>query len=126
MGSRINHKGEFMAKRAKSVSRRSFVGLVTGAATAAAFSAPVSARLGEAESDKAATNPGGNQVTDADAGSNRDCAGNGRGTRNGYTDADSGSSADPAGRGRSGITDSDSGSTADRGGHGRGRGSCAG
>lgn len=64
-------------------------------------------------------------LTDADAGSFADPAGNGRGSRtSGLTDADSGAFADPAGNGRgrrtSGLTDSDSGAFADPAGNGSG------
>jgi len=134
-----------MAKKAQIVSRRSFVGLITGAAAATVISTPVVAqqantgrtdsdpndragygRTGITDSDsndRAGYGRGSSGITDSDTGSNRDCAGRGRGSTTGNTDSDSGGGADQGGNGRTGSTDSDS---ADRAGYGRGRGSCAG
>jgi len=117
-----------MAKKAQSVSRRSFVGLITGAAAATVVATPVMAqRSGVTDSDTGggadpAGNGRGGGVTDSDTGSNRDCAGRGRGSTTGDTDSDSGGSSDPGGNGRTGRTDSD---PTDSAGYGRGRGTCA-
>lgn len=117
-----------MAKKAQSVSRRSFVGLITGAAAATVIATPVMAqRSGVTDSDTGggedpAGNGRGQNVTDSDTGTNRDCAGRGRGSTTGQSDSDSGGSADPGGNGRTGRTDADA---SDRAGYGRGRGTCA-
>ena len=106
--------GGLMAKKAQSVSRRSFVGLITGAAAATVIAPPVMAQR--------------SGVTDSDTGRRRrsvwqrswrgchrfrhrfetvDCGGRGRGSTTGTTDSDSGGSSDPGGNGRTGRTDSD-------------------
>mgnify|MGYP000582483493 CR=1 FL=1 len=77
-------------KKTSRVSRRSFVGLVTGVLAGVALAAPAKAQNGTSDSDP------------------DDEAGHGR---TGVTDADSGDRASYGrGGGRSGITDSDSGS----------------
>jgi hypothetical protein len=113
-------------KKTSKVSRRSFVGLVTGAAASAVMASTAKAQSGLTDSDSGpnSDSPGygrGNGVTDSDSGPNADRAGNGRGSRTtGLTDSDTGPNRDAAGNGRggrTGLTDSDS---SDAAGNGRG------
>lgn len=109
-------------KKTSKVSRRSFVGLVTGAAASAVVASPAKAQSGITDSDSgpnsdSAGNGRGTGITDSDTGAYADQAGNGRGGRtSGLTDSDTGPNRDPAGNGRgnrtTGLTDSDTGPTA--------------
>lgn len=110
----------------KSLSRRSFMRTVSGAAIALGASAVVAgsaqAQITDRDSGAYADPANRSGITDSDAG---DRAGNGRGgySASGYTDSDSGPCADRGGNGRgpiiAGTSDADGGACADTGGYGR-------
>jgi len=120
------------------VSRRSFLSIVTGGAITIGAAGTVMGGAAYArqvtDSDTGSNadpvGRGRSSVTDSDSGSNADRAGYGRGSggRSGLTDSDTGNNSDPVGRGRGSAdragagrrcSDSDSGGRADPGGSGR-------
>ena len=129
-------------KPTRRLSRRSFVGLVAGAAFVGGAALTRIAGRAEAQvtdsdtgrvADPPARGRGRTGLNDSDP---ADPVGNGRGRRapaaqvrrTGLTDADSSTTSDPVGNGRGrpsqrcvGYTDGDRGSSADRAGCGRGR-----